>query len=94
VQGEGLRDLNVTPHIAQNTTNRTSAIDARTTRHPGYGISQHKRERTEEPFGWAKTIGGLARPMLRRAASLRFKFTLTRATYDLIRLPKLLASLT
>jgi hypothetical protein len=94
VQGEGLRDLNVTPHIAQNTTNRTSAIDARTTRHPGYEISQHKRERTEEPFGWAKTICGLARPMLRRAASLRFKFTLTRATYDLIRLPKLLASLT
>ena len=60
---DDLRDLNVTPHIAQNTSNRTSAIDARTTRHPGHAISQRKR--TEEPFGWAKTIGGLARPMLR-----------------------------
>jgi hypothetical protein len=47
---DDLRDLNVTPHIAQNTTNRTSAIDARTTRHPGYVISQQKRKRTEEPW--------------------------------------------
>jgi transposase len=87
-----LRDLNVTPHIAQNTTNRTSAIDARTTRHPGYAISQQKRKLTEEAFGWAKTIGGLARPMLRGAARMRFKFILTMAAYDLIRLPKLLGS--
>jgi hypothetical protein len=79
---DDLRDLNVTPHIAQNTSNRTSAIDARTTRHPGHAISQRKR--TEEPFGWAKTIGGLARPMLRGVARLRFKFTLTMAAYDLI----------
>jgi hypothetical protein len=57
---DDLRDLNVTPHIAQNTTNRR-AIDARTTHHPGYAISQQKRKRTEEPFGWSKTIGGLAR---------------------------------
>jgi transposase len=89
---DDLRDLNVTPHVAQNTTNRTSAIDARTTRHPGYAISQQKRKRTEEPFGWGKTIGGLARPMLRGAARLRFKFTLTMAAYDLIRLPKLLGA--
>ena len=89
---DDLRDLNVTPHIAQNTTNRSSAIDARTTRHPGYAISQQKRKRTEEPFGWAKMIGGLARPMLRGAARLRFKFTLTMAAYDLIRLPKLLGA--
>jgi hypothetical protein len=47
---DDLRDLNVTPHIAQNTTNRSSAIDTRTTRHPGYAISQQKRKRTEEPF--------------------------------------------
>ena len=65
---DDLRDLNITPHIAQNTTNRTSAIDTRTTRHPGYAISQQKRKLTEEPFGWAKTIGGLARPMLRGVA--------------------------
>jgi transposase len=47
---DDLRDLNVTPHIAQNTTNRSSAIDVRTTRHPGYAISQQKRKRTEEPL--------------------------------------------
>jgi hypothetical protein len=46
-----LRDLNITPHIPQNTTNRTSAIDARTPRHPGHAISQQKRKQTEEPFG-------------------------------------------
>ena len=89
---DDLRDLNVTPHIAQNTTNRSSAIDVRTTRHPGYAISQQKRKRTEEPFGWGKTIGGLARPMLRGLARLRFKFILTMAAYDLIRLPKLLGA--
>jgi transposase len=87
-----LRQLNVTPHIAQNDSGRCSAIDARTTRHPGYAISQQKRKRTEEPFGWGKTIGGLARPMLRGARRLAFKFTLTMAAYDLIRLPKLVAS--
>jgi hypothetical protein len=70
-----LRDLNVTPHIAQNTPNRTSAIDARTTRHPGRAISQRKR--TEEPFGWAKTIGSLARAILRGVARLM-------TAYDLI----------
>jgi hypothetical protein len=48
---DNLRDLNVTPHIAQNTSNRISAIDARTTRHPGYAISQQKRKLTGEPMG-------------------------------------------
>jgi transposase len=85
-----LRALNVTPHIAQNTTNRASAIDGRTTRHPGYEISQKKRKLVEEPFGWGKTIGGLARPMLRGVKRLNFKFTLTMAAYDLIKLPRLL----
>jgi len=85
-----LRTLNVTPHIAQNITGRRSAIDARTTRHPGYAVSQRKRKRIEEPFGWAKTIGGFARPMLRGAKKLGFKFTLTMAGYNLIRLPKLI----
>ena len=87
-----LRDLNVTPHIAQNLTGRRSAIDGRTTRHPGYAVSQQKRKRIEEPFGWGKTIGGLARPMLRGARKLAFKFTLTMAGYNLIRIPKLLAA--
>ena len=87
-----LRHLNVTPHIAQNTSNRASAIDARTTQHAGYALSQQKRKLIEEPFGWSKTIGGLARPMLRGAARLGFKFTLTMAAYDLIRLPRLLGA--
>src|SRR5262249_506734 len=60
-----LRQLNVTPHVAQNDTNRRSAIDGRTTRHAGYEVSQQKRKRIEESFGWGKTIGGLARPMFR-----------------------------
>ena len=85
-----MRDLNVTPHVAQNTANRRSAIDGRTTSHPGCEISQRKRKRVEEPFGWGKTIGGLARPMLRGVGKLDFKFTLTMAAYDLIKLPRLI----
>jgi transposase len=87
-----LRAINVTPHIAQNDTRRRSAIDGRTTRHPGYAVSQQKRKRIEEPFGWGKTIGGLVRPMLRGVARLGFKFILTMVAYNLIRLPKLLAA--
>jgi transposase len=83
-----MRALNVTPHIAQNISGRRSAIDSRTTRHPGYAVSQRKRKRIEEPFGWGKTIGGLARPMLRGVEKLRFKFTLTMAGYNLIRPPR------
>jgi transposase len=85
-----MRDFNVTPHVAQNTTNRLSAIDGRTIRHCGYEVSQQKRKRVEEPFGWGKTIGGLARPMLRGVKKLDFKFTLTMAAYDLIKLPRLI----
>jgi len=68
-----MRALNVTPHVAQNISGRRSAIDSRTTRHPGYAVSQRKRKRIEEPFGWGKTIGGLARPLLRGVEKLRFK---------------------
>jgi transposase len=87
-----MREFNVTPHVAQNTTNRRSAIDGRTTSHSGYEISQQKRKRVEEPFGWGKTIGGLARPMLRGVKKLDFKFTLTMAAYDLIKLPRLIGA--
>src|SRR5437763_8042517 len=52
-----LRVLQVTPHVAQNTSKRSSAIDGRTTRHAGYEVSQQKRKRIEEIFGWLKTIG-------------------------------------
>ena len=54
---ESCRLLGVTPHVAQNTTNRASRIDARTTRHPGYRQSQRTRKRVEEVFGWMKTVG-------------------------------------
>jgi transposase len=87
-----MRTFNVTPHIAQNTSGRYSAIDGRTTRHAGYAISQQKRKRVEEPFGWGKTIGGLARPMLRGVKKLDFKFIWTMAAYDLIKLPKLIGA--
>jgi transposase len=84
------RAMCVTPHVAQNTTGRASAIDARTTRHAGYAVSQRKRKLIEEAFGWAKTVGGLGRPMRRGTARMAFLFTFTMAAYDLIRLPKLL----
>src|SRR5262245_64684161 len=77
----------VTPHVAQNTAGRSSAIDGRTTRHAGYALSQQRRKLIEEAFGWAKTIGGLARPMRRGAARMGQAFTLAMAAYDLIRLP-------
>ena len=54
-----LRDMKVTPHVAQNHKNRRSAIDGRTTQHPGYALSQKKRKRIEESFGWMKSIGML-----------------------------------
>ena len=53
---EGCRDLGVTPHVSQNTTDRSSRIDARTTRHAGYEVSQRKRRQSEEVFGWMKTM--------------------------------------
>ena len=59
-----LRQHNVTPHVAQNTTNRRSAIDGRTTRHPGYAVSGRVRKRIEEVFGWTKAVAGSARPVI------------------------------
>jgi transposase len=86
-----LRERRVTPHIAQNTSGRRSAIDRRTTRHPGYGASQRVRKRIEEAFGWMKAIAGQSRTKLRGLARVRWSFTLAAAAYTLIRLPKLLA---
>jgi transposase len=86
-----LRGMCVTPHVAQNNKGRRSAIDGRTTRHEGYAVSQKKRKLIEEAFGWAKTIGGLARPMRVGKARMGFAFTFTMAAYDLIRLPRLFA---
>jgi IS5 family transposase len=88
---EDLRALNVRPHVAQNTSGRRSAIDRRTTRHPGYALSQCIRKRIEEAFGWMKTVGGLAQVKLRGLPKVDWAFTFTAAAYDLVRLPKLMA---
>jgi hypothetical protein len=85
-----MRQKCVTPHVAQNDKGRRSAIDGRTTRHAGYAQSQQKRKLIEEAFGWAKTIGGLARPMRRGLARMGFAFTFAMAAYDLVRLPRLI----
>jgi transposase len=87
-----LRALKVTPHVAQNTSGRRSAIDRRTTRHPGYATSQHVRKRIEEAFGWIKTIGTLRKTRHRGTARVGWLFTLTATACNLIRLPKLLAA--
>jgi hypothetical protein len=86
-----LRELNVTPHVAQNTTNRRSAIDGRTTRHPGYALSGRMRKRIEEVFGCTKTAAGFRKPHHRGLARVGWMFTLTATAYNLVRLPKLAA---
>jgi len=87
-----LREMNVTPHVAQNDTNRFSAIDGRTTRHPGYAMSQRTRKRIEEAFGWIKVPGGLRKTRHRGLERVGWTFTFTAAAYNLIRLPKLLGA--
>ena len=86
-----LREVNVTPHIARNTS-RGSAIDGRTTRHPGYAISLRIRKRIEEGFGWMKTIAGLRKTKYRGLKKVGWSFTLAAAAYNLIRLPKLIGA--
>ena len=88
---EELRGLNVRPHVAQNTSGRRSAIDKRTTRHPGYDASQRIRKRIEEVFGWTKTVAGMRKTKLRGLPKVDWAFTFAAAAYNLIRLPKLLA---
>ena len=83
------RNLNVTPHVAQNDTNRRSAIDGRTTRHPGYAISQKKRKRVEEIFGWMKTVGGMRKLRHRGLERVSWMFTLAAAAYNLVRMRNL-----
>jgi len=85
-----LRDRQVTPHIAQQiTTRRRSNLDARTTRHPGYAISQRKRKLVEEIFGWMKTVGGLRKTRYRGKRRNRLWAYLNAAAYNLVRLVRL-----
>ena len=86
-----LRSMRVTPHVAQNTNGRRSAIDGRTTRHGGYITSQRMRKRIEEAFGWIKTIAGLAKTKFRGRDRVGWAFTFAAAAYNLVRLPKLMA---
>ncbi|MGH9726811.1 MAG: IS5 family transposase, partial [Candidatus Acidiferrales bacterium] len=84
-----VRDLQVTPHVAQNNRNRRSAIDGRTTRHAGYKISQRKRKRVEEVFWWLKTVGLLRQTRHRGRKRVSWMFTFAAAVYNLVRIRNL-----
>jgi transposase len=88
-----MRGMNATPHVSQN-TNRPggSAIDGRTTRHEGYKISERKRKRIEEVFGWMKTVGALRKTRHRGLQTVRWVFTFTAAAYNLVRMRNLTSS--
>jgi transposase len=87
-----LRELNVTPHVAQNMTNRRSAIDGRTTRHEGYEVSQRKRKRVEEVFGWLKTVAAMRKTRFRGPDRVGWMFTFAAAAYNLVRMRNLAAA--
>ncbi len=82
----------MTPHVARSTSNRRSAIDGRTTRHPGYAVSQTVRMRIEETFGWTKSTAVLRKTHHRGLARVGWMFTLANTAYNLVRIPKLLAA--
>jgi transposase len=85
----GVRALGLTPHVAQK--EKGSAIDGRTTRHPGYAVSQQKRKLIEQVFGWMKTVGGLRKLRHRGGERVDWILTFTAAAYNLVRLRTLLA---
>ncbi len=85
-----LRYMEITPHVAQNDTNRRSAVDVRTTRHAGYQLSQKARKRIEEVFGWMKSIGLLRKVRHRGLERVGWMFTFTAAAYNLVRIRNLM----
>ncbi len=87
-----LRAMRVTPHVAQNTSGRRSAIDGRTTSRAGYRASQRIRKRIEEAFGWIKTVAGQRKTKFRGRDRVGWAFTFAAAAYNLVRLPKLMAA--
>jgi hypothetical protein len=88
---EALRKAGITPHVAQNTRRRGgSSIDARTTRHPGYALSQRARKRVEEIFGWLKTIGLMRKTRHRGVAKVGWMFIFSTAVYNLVRMRNLI----
>ena len=87
-----MRGMNVTPHVAQNVKRAGgSAIDGRTTRHTGYQVSQRKRKRIEEVFGWIKTVGTLRKTRHRGLETVGWIFTFTAAAYNLVRMRNLMS---
>jgi IS5 family transposase len=88
-----LRERHATPHVAQNRSGRRSAIDERTTRHEGYGISQRKRKRVEEIFGWMKTVGVLRKTRHRGLDRVGWMFQFAAAAFNLIRIRNLVAAM-
>ena len=84
-----MRKRKVTPHVAQNTKGRRSAIDGRTTSWSGYRVSQRIRKRVEEIFGWLKTVGGFRRTRYRGVARTQFAGYLVAAAYNLVRITRL-----
>lgn len=91
---DGLKQMNIASHAAQNIHSRrhTSSVDGRTTRHPGYEISQRKRKRIEEIFGWLKTVGLMRRPMVRGLNKVGWMFSFSVAVYNLVRINNLCAA--
>ena len=87
-----MRELNVTPHVAQNDKYRCSAIDQRTTRHDGYAVSQRKRKRVEEVFGWIKTVALQRKTHFRGLDRVGWMFTLAASAYNLVRMRNLQAA--
>ena len=86
-----MRGMNVTPHVSQNTKRAGgSTIDGRTTRHEGYQVSQRKRKRIEEVFGWIKTVGTLRKTRHRGLETVRWVFTFTATAYNLVRMRNLM----
>ena len=83
------RALGFTAHVAAKNTG--SQLDARTTRHGGYAISQRKRKRVEQPFGWMKTYGLLRKLRHRGRDNVRWLFRLTATAYNITRLQGLMA---
>src|SRR5687767_1573586 len=82
---KAVRQMGITPHVAQHTTRRRSAIDARTTRHPGYALSQRCRKKVEQPFGWMKTVGLLRKLRHRGGRKVDWIVSFTAAAYNLVR---------
>jgi hypothetical protein len=80
-----VRAMGITPHVAQSRRYRSSAIDRRTTRHPGYAVSERCRKKIEQPFGWMKTVGLLRKLRHRGGRKVDWIVSFTAAAYNLVR---------